>query len=116
MNYILLMGVNMPRVKVELEIDVPEGYEVVAKRKAVYGDILLTVNGRATTWFGSETEDEYIILRKVIKKRKVIKFRNCLMRSGDIVVWQLGDGTRCPDSLPDFVAWVGGWQQIEVEE
>ena len=37
------------------------------------------------------------------------------MKSGDIVVWQLGQGASCPDSLPNFVSWVGDWQQIEVE-
>ena len=117
MNYLLFMGVRMVKVKIEVEINIPEGYEVVGKDKAHFGDLILNGKGQAEIWFGPESEREYYILKRVTKKRKVIKFRNWITKFGGIVVWQLGQGeSNCPEDLPMFASWVGDWQQIEVEE
>ena len=111
------MGVRMVKVKIEVEINIPEGYEVVGKDKAHFGDLILNGKGQAEIWFGPESEREYYILKRVTKKRKVIKFRNWITKFGGIVVWQLGQGeSNCPEDLPMFASWVGDWQQIEVEE
>lgn len=52
---------------------------------------------------------------RVKPAKKVIKFRNWITKFGSVVVWQLGQGISCPENLPNFVSWVGDWQQIEVE-
>ena len=119
MNYILFMGVRMVKVKVEVEINIPEGYEVVGKDKAHFGDLVLNGKGQAEIWFGPESEREYYILRRLPKKqRKVIKFRNYLTKFGAILTYQSDSGL-LPERIEenkDFVAWIGDWQQIEIEE
>ena len=47
--------------------------------------------------------------------KKVVKFRNWLMKSGDIVTWQ-PEKSISPEGSLNFVQWVGDWQQIEIEE
>lgn len=47
--------------------------------------------------------------------KKVIKFRNWLMKSGDIVTHQ-EDRTPDPTQSKNFVGWIGEWQEVEIEE
>lgn len=46
--------------------------------------------------------------------KKVIRFRNWLMKSGDIVTHQKGR-TPDPTQSKNFVGWVCGWQEVDVE-
>jgi len=47
--------------------------------------------------------------------KRTIKFRNWLMKSGDIVTHQEGR-TPDPTESKNFVGWVCGWQEVEVDK
>lgn len=48
--------------------------------------------------------------------KKVVRFRNWLMKSGDIVTYVEGKDSDPSDLHKVFVRWLGDWQQIELEE
>ena len=50
--------------------------------------------------------------------KKVIKFRNYLTKFGAILTYQsdIGFSPKTIGKHKNFVAWIGDWQQIEIEE
>ena len=108
----------MPIEKIKIKCNIPEGYIFSRYGKPKKGEIFV-INERTIKKASMDLTANWVIIEKPLNSvkpsKKVIKFRNWLMKSGDIVVWQLGQGTSCPEDLPIFVSWVGDWQQIEVE-
>ena len=109
MNYILLMGVRMENKRHKHADLIHAWAEGAIIQYSIGCGIWNNCPDNKPMW---EADDR---IYRVRPTKRVIKFRNWLMRSGDIVVWQLGQGTSCPDTTPNFAAWVGDWQRIEVE-
>lgn len=60
----------MPKQKFEVELDVPEGYEVIDYRQVHSDEWFIGLNGNARVWqFVSDSKDPTFILRKVPKYR-----------------------------------------------
>lgn len=54
----------MPKQKIEIEIDIPEGYEFVAHRKALHGETYINNHGNISVWTGGKSHGVYSIVRK----------------------------------------------------
>ena len=108
MNYILLMGVDMEKRRHKHADLIHAWAEGAIIQYSLDNIEWLDCLDNRPLW---ESHRSY----RIKPVNKVIKFRNWLMKSGDIVTHQEGR-TPDPTQSKNFVGWVCGWQEVEIEE
>ena len=129
--------------KIEFECDIPDGYKFVRYGEPINGEQFLSVDGSVIITFDSgmvatnriivekipEQEQQKLKLQyktqqgdwrdvidgyeyRIKPKIKTIRFRNWYHTNGRVYA----SHSQCEENGPDFVKWLGDWQEVEVEE
>ena len=130
----------MPLQKIEFEYDIPDGYRFVrygepkTKEKFInngvictakdifYGDKIivekipeqeqpkLKLQYKTQQGYWRDVIDGYEY--RIKPKTKIVRFRNWYHTNGRVYA----SHSQCEENGPDFVKWLGDWQEVEVEE
>lgn len=126
--------------KIEFEYDIPDGYRFVrygepkTKEKFInngvictakdifYGDKIivekipeqeqpkLKLQYKTQQGYWRDVIDGYEY--RIKPKTKIVRFRNWYHTNGRVYA----SHSQCEENGPDFVKWLGDWQEVEVEE
>ena len=128
--------------KIEFECDIPDGYRFVRYGVPKNGDKYISIDGSSLVLYTIPVHTNRIIVEKIPEQEQqklklqyktqqgewrdvidgyeyrikpkinTIRFRNWYHTNGRVYA----SHSQCEENGPDFVKWLGDWQEVDVEE